>query len=87
MRDQKKTLYRAHKYVKERRPMVQIHPAYAKQLLALEKEIFGQNSLPPDGMEQGSFDTTTGDIKFKYEHLNSEQHRSVMPVITRWNEV
>jgi len=83
MKNEKKTLYYAHKWVKERRPLVQIHPAYAKQLLALEKEIFGKNSLPPEWMENGGFDMTTGEIKFKYENMNSEQHRSVMPNIYR----
>jgi len=72
--------------VKERRPLVHIHPAYAKQLLALEKEIFGKNSLPPEWMENGSFDMTTGEIKFKYESMNSEQHRSVMPNMHRCND-
>jgi len=74
----KKNLYRAHKKVKSLRPIVQINQRYAKQLLALEKEIFGKNSLPHEWMERGGIDIVTGDITYKYEHINSEQLRTML---------
>jgi len=69
------TLYRAHKTVKRLRPLVQINVGYAKQLLALEKEIFGKNSLPCDWMERGEVNISTGEVIYKHENMNSVQHR------------
>jgi len=74
---QKETLYRAHKRVKSLRPLVQVNVGYAKQLLALEKEIFGKNSLPCDWMERGEVDITTGEVNYKHENVNSVQHRVI----------
>jgi hypothetical protein len=45
------------------------------QLLAIEMEIFGKNSLPSDWMERGGYDLTTGEVTYKYEHMDSAQHR------------
>jgi len=78
MKEQKQTLYRAHQTVKSLRPVVQINRSYAKQLLALEKEIFGKNSLPPDFMERGEIDPRTGVVAYKHEHVNSFQHQSML---------
>jgi len=50
--NQRKTLYEAHEELKRIRPLVQINVGYAKQLIALEKEILGKNSVPPDWMER-----------------------------------
>jgi len=69
------TLYRAHKRVKRLRPVVQINAGYAKQLLALEKEIFGRNSLPSDWMEREEVNMATGEVAYKHENMNSLQHR------------
>jgi len=73
------TLYRALKEVKTLRPLIQINRIYAKQLLALEKEIFGKNSLPSEWMDPGEIDKVTGDVSFKHDHLNSldEQRLSI----------
>jgi len=71
----KETLYRAHKRVKRLRPIVQINEGYAKQLLALEKEIFGRNSLPLDWMKRGEMNMVTGEVVYKHEMMNSAQHR------------
>jgi len=68
------TLYRAHKRLKRLRPVVQINEGYAKQLLALEKEIFGKNSLPSDWMERGEVNMLTGEVAYKYENMNSTEH-------------
>jgi len=73
----KETLYRAHKRLKRLRPLVQINQGYAKQLLALEKEIFGKNSLPSDWMERGAVNMETGEIKYKHENMNSAQHLAI----------
>jgi len=77
MENMKMTLYRAHKMVKKLRPVVQINKGYAKQLLALEKKIFAKNSLPFDWMEPAEIDISTGDVQYKYENLNSAQHREM----------
>lgn len=77
MENTKKTLYRAHRIVKSLRPVVQINKGYAKQLLTLEKEIFGKNSLPFDWMERDEIDIATGDVKYKYENMNTPQHREM----------
>jgi len=74
---QNETLYRAHKRVKSLRPLVQVNVGYAKQLLALEKEIFGKNSLPCDWMERGEFNITTGEVEYRHENMNSVQHRVI----------
>jgi len=50
--NQKKTLYEAYDELMTIRPSVLINKEYAKQLFALEKEILGKNSLPPDWMER-----------------------------------
>jgi len=64
MMKQKQTLYCAHKKVKSLRPVVQINEVYAKQLLTLEKEIFGVNTLPCNWMERGEFDVTREEITY-----------------------
>jgi len=69
------TLYSAHKRVKKLRPLVQISEGYAKQLLALEKEMFGTNSLPSDWMEREEVNMATGEVAYKHENVNSAQHR------------
>jgi len=73
----KETLYNVHKRLKSLRPLVQINVGYAKQLLALEKEIFGKNSLPSDWMERGEFNLITGEVEYKHENVNSVQHREM----------
>jgi len=62
MINQKKTLYLAYEKVKSIRPIVQINEKYAKQLLALEEEIFGENSLPREWMERGEIDPVTTEL-------------------------
>jgi len=74
MINQKNTLYRAYKRVKSLRPIIQINERYAKQLLALEKEIFGKNTLPNEWMERGEIDPLTGEVTYKYENIVLEQH-------------
>jgi len=68
------TLYNAYRMVKILRPIVWINKRYAKQLLELEKEIFGKNTLPSDWMER-DVDNGTGEVTYKYEKLNSPKHR------------
>jgi len=67
MMKQKWTLYRAYKQVKSLRPIVQINEGYAKQLLILEKEIFGENTLPCNWMERGEFDVTRDEVTYHYQ--------------------
>jgi len=74
---QKETLYRAHKKVKSLRPLVQVNVTYAKQLLALERKILGKNSLPCDWMEREKLNLYKGEVQYKYENMNSMQHREM----------
>jgi len=64
---QKWTLYSAYNKVKVLRPIVQINEGYAKQLLTLENEIFGENTLPRNWMERGEFDVTRDEVTYKCE--------------------
>jgi len=78
MLNTKRTLYRAHKMVKKLRPLIQINRRYAKQLLTLEKEIFGKNSLPCDWMELEEVDMATGDVSYKHENLSPGKYRLML---------
>jgi len=69
MINESKTLYSAYKMVKMLRPIIQINEGYAKQLLTLEKDLFGKNSLPSDWMERGQIDMATGEVNYKYENI------------------
>jgi len=77
MKNLQRELYHSHKHVKSLRPIIQINEGYAKQLLTLEKEIFGKNSLPSDWMEREDIDLTTGEVTYKYEQLNSAQYKEL----------
>jgi len=77
MKSEDKTLFRVHRKLKALRPLVQINRGYAEQLLALEKEIHGKNSLPHSWMEQGTFDLTTYEVTFKYENISSDVQRTL----------
>lgn len=70
------TLYQAHKKVKAARPLILIHREYAKQLLELEKELRGMNSLPQNWMEQEPFNKRTGELRFKHASLDSDAQRN-----------
>jgi len=72
-----KTLFLSHKELKDLRPIVQINVKYAKQLLELEKELFGENSLPANWMERGTIDEENGEIRYKYENMTMTQHARV----------
>jgi len=80
MKFHKNTLYGAYKKVKNLRPIIQINEKYAKQLLELEKDIFGENSLPCEWMEREGINLSTGEVAYKYEHVNSNsaQHRAML---------
>jgi len=56
MKSKGMTLKNAYGFLKMKRPIVQINRDYAKQLLELEKEIFGNNTMPECWMERGGFD-------------------------------
>jgi protein-tyrosine phosphatase len=77
MMNAKKTLYRAHRELRKIRPIVQVNVGYAKQLLELEKEFFGESSLPPNWMER-QFDEVTEELTYKYEDLKTPDHRITM---------
>jgi len=70
------TLYEAHKMLKEKRPLVQIHRNYAKMLLKLERNLLGETSLPDDWMEVDGFGPLDGVPYFKSEELTVEEQKS-----------
>jgi len=74
MKNKGLTLYEAHKMVKEKRRLIQIHPDYAKMLLKLEKELLGETSLPDDWMEPNGRDSV-GIPRYKCEELTEEQQQ------------
>jgi len=69
------TLYQAHKKLKKQRPVVQIHHNYAKMLLRLESELYGETSLPDDWMEQDGC-SLQGIPLYKSEQLTFEEQQS-----------
>jgi len=74
MKNKGLSVYEAYKMLKEMRPLVHIHHNYAKMLLNLERELFGETSLPDDWMEFDEF-TMTGTPCYKNEELTwDEQH-------------
>jgi len=64
MKHEGKTLKDAYKIVKRKRPVVQINKHYAKQLRAMEFELFGDISMASDWMEINSVDMDTGKVVF-----------------------
>jgi len=64
MRIYRKGLKDVSRYVKKKRPLVQINEQYAKQLHQMEYEIFGQTSMPDNWMEIRNVDMNTGNIYF-----------------------
>jgi len=70
MKKFKKTLHRAHRDLKKARPIVQVNVDYAKQLLELEREYFGNNSLPLNWMER-EYNEAANDVVYKHEDLTT----------------
>jgi len=50
--------------VKDKRPVIQINKLYAKQLLELERDLFGTTTMSDDWMKIRSCDTQTGSVLF-----------------------
>jgi len=50
--------------VKDKRPVVQINELYAKQLLELERDLFGTTTMSNDWMKIRSYDMKTGSVVF-----------------------
>jgi len=74
MKKFKKTLHRAHRDLKKVRPIVQVNVDYAKQLLVLEREYFGNNSLPANWMER-EYNEALNDVVYKHEDLTTLHQR------------
>jgi len=76
MKNKGLTLYQAHKMLKKQRPLIQIHHKYAKMLLRLERELYGETSLPDDWMEWDVRNLQSGVPSFKSESLSIEEQQS-----------
>jgi len=72
------TLYEAHKMLKEKRPLIQVHRNYAKMLLQLDRELFGEASLPDDWMELDKVDYLSGTVLYKNEELTRDEQELFM---------
>jgi len=76
MKKFKKTLHRAHRDLRKVRPIIQVNVDYAKQLLDLERDYFGNNSLPSNWMES-EYNEAANEVVFKHEDLTT-LHQSFM---------
>merc|ERR1719184_688351 len=74
MKKYKIKLFRAWRDLKKVRPIVQVNVDYAKQLLELEREYFGSNTLPPDWMER-DYNEVINEVNFKHENLNTDRQK------------
>jgi len=74
MKKFKETLHRAHRDLKAVRPIIQVNVDYAKQLLDLEREYLGSNSLPLNWMER-EYNEAANDIVYKHEDLSTLHQR------------
>jgi len=74
MKNKGLTLYEAHRMVKQKRAVVQIHQNYAKMLLKLEKELFDETSLPDAWMEPNGRDSR-GIPQYESEELTVEEQQ------------
>jgi hypothetical protein len=77
MQNNETKLSEAWKLLKNKRPVVQIHERYAKQLLLMEEEIFGTNSLPSNWMEIAYFNVKTGSISIIGDSVSTLTKMSV----------
>lgn len=75
MKSKELTLYEAHKMLREKRPLVQVHQNYAKMLLQLDRELFGETSLPDNWMEVDNYDMASGEVHYKSEKLTRDQQQ------------
>lgn len=76
MKKYKIDLDRAHRNLKKVRPLVQVNVAYAKQLLDLEREYFGSNSLPSNWMERDN-DEAISEVEFLHQNLSTDRQKSM----------
>jgi len=53
-----------YRMVKNKRPIIQINERYAKQLSDMEREIFGETSVPSGWMKINSYDMESGEVLF-----------------------
>jgi len=70
MKHYRLTLYAAFKKVKNKRPIVQINERYGKQLISIEKELFGKSTLPENWMQIDAVDMQTGKVTFVGENVS-----------------
>jgi len=67
LKNQPNKLEELYTMVKKKRPIIQIHEKYAKQLCEMESELFGKTSVPKNWMVLCSYDIETGSVRFNDE--------------------
>jgi len=77
MKHYRLTLYAAFKKVKNKRPIVHINERYGKQLMSIEKELFGKSTLPENWMQIDVLDMETGKISFVGDNVSCHSTPSV----------
>jgi atypical dual specificity phosphatase len=66
-------LFDVYNLIKSKRPLVQINELYAKQLLELERNLFGKTTMPYDWMKIHSYDMATGSVVFHGEEKTKKR--------------
>jgi len=82
MKKFKMNLYRAHRELKKARPIVSVNVDYAKQLLDLELEYFGTNTIPSGWMEI-EYNEATNELEIQYENMSTERQKSLIAKIDK----
>jgi len=77
------SLKEAFKFLKSKRPLVQINERYAKQLTKIEQELYGCTSVSKNWMEIRYVDMDTGKVVFVGDSTMSYDDQSIREMIER----
>jgi len=77
------TLKEAFKFLKSKRPLVQINEQYAKQLAKIEQELYGCTSVTKNWMEIKDVDMDTGKVVFVGDSMMDYDDQSIREMIER----
>jgi len=75
------SLREAFKILKSKRPLVQIHEQYAKQLAKIEQELYGRTSVSKNWMEIRAADMDSGKVVFFGDSIMSNDDQSIIEMM------
>jgi len=75
------SLKEAFKFLKRKRPLVQIHAQYAKQLAKIEQELYGRTSVSKNWMEIRAADMDSGKVVFFGDSIMSNDDQSIIEMM------